>query len=99
VHPAGISQAPVLGQLYGGIINRASDLGIVGISEAFSGMRAEPNLAAGHIVRTRESQDQRVKVPVIGQRRGLNLYIRELSPGVYAGLAQFQFPLFLLLSR
>ena len=62
-------------------------------------MRAEPNLAAGHIFRTRESQDQRVHVPVIGQQRGLDLCIRELSPGVYAGLSHFRVPLFLLLSR
>ena len=99
MHPTGISQAPVLGKLYGCIINRTNDLGIVGISEAFSGMRAEPYLAAGHIVRARESQDQRVQVPVIGQRRGLDLYISELSPGVYAGLSHFRVPLFLLLSR
>ena len=97
MHPASISQAPVLGQCYGCIKNRLSDLGIVGISEARCGMRAELHLAAGHIVSTGESLDQCIQVPVIGQGRGLDLYGRIPSSGVSAGLERFIFLLSLLL--
>ena len=96
MNPASISQAPVLGQCYGCIKNRRSDIGIVGISEALCGIRAELHLAAGHIVSTGESLDQCIQVPVIGQGRGLDLYVRDPSSGVDAGLEHFH-SLFILL--
>ena len=97
MHPASISQAPVLGQCYGCVPNRPSDLGMIGISEALCGMRAELLLAAGLIVSAGESQDQCIQVPVIGQGRGLDLYGRIPSSGVSAGLERFIFLLSLLL--
>ena len=96
MHPAGISQAPVLGQFYGYVPNRRSNIGMIGSSETFCGMRAKLILAAGHIVSTGESQDQCIQVPVIGQGRGLDLYVRDPSSGVDAGLEHFH-SLFILL--
>ena len=109
LQPAGITQAPVFGQLDWNIAKAVSGGGFLGCSEAGSGCRAELLLPGVEliflailpwdIIFAGEGNQQPIEVPVVAHRRGLELTCCDLPPLLRPSLEHVQLHLDLPLGR